>query len=358
MNGKGDNMKKAAKKTITILIAFILCFSILQKNPQETYASVSNQYLVLIQQKDGSWKSYDNLVEKSDSGNLMIKAKALSKALGFTYKNKNDGTFVIKRNSERYNIYKKNTNQYTYTNKTETSELKTANITYTSKISKYNVCQADTMNTLLSYKYFGGEATHAYKDYIGVLCFSKYQKLPETVPVTDLPVTKKPTPSPQPEPSSLKIEGVEFPVRDSFLPVKSALSDWGGTAPIWSELELAVDSKIIDTTDLYVTSDKIEFTHMGAGSDGVTLVKASEGYKISIGVKLTGSVIANQNCAIVKAMVTTISSKPTLVYGAIFDSFNSDNTHGINEKAYVTVGDCLVKVKVEDGNVIYYIKKA
>ncbi len=351
-------MKKTAKKSITILITLILCFSILQINSQETYASASNKFLVVIQQKDGSWKSYDNLVEKSDSGNLMVKAKALSKALGFTYKNKSDGTFVIKRNSERYNTYTKNTNKYSYTNESTISEMKTANIAYTSKISKYNVCQADTLSTLVNYKYFSSEVVKAYQGYIGVLCFSKYQKLPEVVPVTDLPTTKKPTPTPRPEPTAINIEGVDFPVRDSFLSVKDALSDWGGTAPIWSELELEVDSKIIDTTDLYYTSDKIEFTHMGAGSDGVTMVKASEGYKISISVKLSGSVIANQNGSIVKAMVTTISSKPTLVYTAIFDSFTSDNTHGINEKTYVTIGDCLVKVKVEDGSVIYYIKKA
>lgn len=42
--------------------------------------------MVLVQQKNGSWIEYKDLIEISRSGNLMIKVKLLSKALGFTYK--------------------------------------------------------------------------------------------------------------------------------------------------------------------------------------------------------------------------------------------------------------------------------
>jgi hypothetical protein len=351
-------MWKLHKKYIAIVIVVIIALTCFYQKGKETYASNTDNYLVLIQQKNGSWKAYHNLVVKSGNGNLMVKAKSLSKALGFTYKNKSNGTFLIKRNSERYNTYTKNTNQFTYTDGSDISTLKTSSATYLSKISKYNLCQADTLNTLLNYKYFSSDGNKGYADFEGVLCFSKYQKLPVVVPVTDLEPTKKPTPTPRPEPAVISIEGIEFPVRDSFLSVKNSLSDWGQTAPLWSALELEVDSKIIDTTDLVFASNKIEFTHMGAGSDGVLLVKASEGYKISISVKLAGSVMADQNAAVLKAMIVTISSKPTLVYTAIFESFTSGITHGINEDKYITIGDCLVKAKLEDGSVIYYIKKA
>jgi len=91
------------------------------------------------------------------------------------------------------------------------------------------------------------------------------------------------------------------------------------------------------------------------GSDGVSLTKGNEGYRLAINVKLKGSVIADQNASIVKAMVATVSSKPSLVYEAIYDSFTSDVTHGINENNYVAIGDCKLMVNVSNGIVTYYI---
>ncbi len=356
---QGLLMKKIHKKSIVMLVAIIVCISCLFQNEKETYASNSNKYLVLVQQKNGSWKEYEHMIEESSSGNLMIKAKLLSKELGFTYKNTGNGTFVIKRSSTRYNTYTKKNAKFTYTNKSVNSIKLASNIAYTSTTSKHNVCQVNSLSTLVNYKYFNSTTTKDYLNYSGVICYSKYKKIPSTAPTSDPGPTKKPTPTPKPEPTSINIEGVVFPVRDSFLPVDKALSDWGGTAIIWYELEQAVDSKIIDTTDLIIGSNKIEFSHLGvSGSDGVYLTKASKGYKISISVKLDGSVLANQNAAIVKALVATISSKPYMIYTAIFESFTTDDTNGIKEDNYVTIGDCKVKVEIKAGKVIYYIKEA
>jgi hypothetical protein len=157
---------------------------------------------------------------------------------------------------------------------------------------------------------------------------------------------------------SIKIEGVTFPIRSSFLTPKSTESDWGGLYYCWLDLERNIDHKIIDSTDLILSSDKIEFTHTVPGSDGVILSKVKNGYQISISVKLTGSVLAEQNAKIVKAMVVTISSKPTKVYNAIFDSFTSGKTHGIKKKKYKKIGDCKIKLKIKDGVVSYLIMKA
>ena len=352
-------MSKIHKKSIVMLVAIILCLTILYQNEKETYASNTNKYLVLVQQKNGSWKEYQNLIEKSSSGSLMIKAKLLSKALGFTYKNNSNGTFIIRRSSTRYNTYTKNSKIFKYTNGSVNSMISASNTAYTSKTSKNNVCQVSTLSTLVNYKYFNGANTKDYTDYSGVICYSRYKKIPTSAPAANPKPTKKPTPTPKPEPTTISIEGVEFPVRDKFLSVKEALSDWGGTAITWGELEQEVDSKIIDTTDLFIGINTIEFAHLGVtGSDGVYLTKASLGYKISISVKLDGSVLADQNAAIVKAMITTISSKPSLVYTAIFESFTTDDTHGIKENSYVTIGDCKVKIEIKDGVVIYYIKEA
>jgi hypothetical protein len=73
---------------------------------------------------------------------------------------------------------------------------------------------------------------------------------------------------------------------------------------------------------------------------------------------MSGSILNDQNAAIVKAMVATISSKPILVYTAIYESFTSNETHGINEIKYVTIGDCKIKVEIKNGVVNYLIKKA
>lgn len=167
---------------------------------------------------------------------------------------------------------------------------------------------------------------------------------------------KQPKPTPIPEPSSITIEGVEFPVRAQFLAKEKTLSDWGGTAILWSALQQNLNGQIIDSTVLWYDSEKIGFSHQGIGFEGVVLSKTKEGYQIAVNVKLSGSVLANQNTSVLKAMVTTISSRPTLVYETIYDSFTTTNTHGINKESYTAIGDCRIKIGIKDGTVTYYIK--
>lgn len=351
-------MSGAHKKILTImfLLTFFLCISFVNTDNKLAYADKTNNYLVLIQQKNGSWKEYTNLIEASDNGYLMVKAKKISKALGLDYKNNGDGTFVIRKSSTNYNYYTRNSKEYTYTNGALRILKMAPEKAYSSKLSYCYLCQVNTLNTLVYYRCFGNVKAEEYSSYDGIICFSKYKDIPEEVPAIEKKPTKAPTPTPEPEALSVNVEGVEFPLRDNFLTKEKALSDWGGTALIWSELEKEVDSKIIESTNLIIDSDKIEFTHLAAGSDGVSLTKADNGYQIAVSVKLTGSVIADLNASILRAMVATISSKPSLVYEAIFESFTTGETHGINEDTYVIIGDCKIKVKVKDGIVTYYIK--
>lgn len=174
--------------------------------------------------------------------------------------------------------------------------------------------------------------------------------------MVDLNSMEIPPHIPNSKEATLNIEGIDFPVRDKFLDSNMALSDWGGTTQLWSDLEREVDGKLMKSTNLSFNSDKIEFTHLALGSDGISLLKIKKGYKLSISVKLGGSVVADQNASIVKAMVATISSKPSLVYEAIYKSFTTNETYGINEDTYVTIGDCKLKVEMKDGVVNYYIK--
>lgn len=321
------------------------------------YANSESHYVVLIEQKNGSWKSYTNFIEVSEQGCLMIKAQPISVALGFAYKKNKNGTFIVGKNTTTYNTYSKSEEEYVSTNGPIEIKKMAVNKAYASKQSYYNLCAVSSLGNLVYYKCFDHTSAKAYADYDGIICISKYHKIPESVPIVEIKQSKKPTPTVAPQPSSIIIEGVEFPVREHFLAKEKAMSDWGGTAAIWSELEHKVDGEIISSTNLWYDSDTIEFTHQGTECDGISLSKISRGYQIAISVKLSGSVLANQNASILKAMVTTLSSEPNLVYEAIFESFTTMNAHGMNEDTYVTIGDCKIKVRVKNGVVYYYIKE-
>lgn len=350
-------MRNIYKKAIAIILVILLCIINTGIYTNKVYADSSDRYLVLVEQKDGSWKEYMNMVELSDSGYLMIKAKRIAKALGFTYVKNSNETFDIKKNDVVYNTYTKKDNKYIYFDGIEELTKLSPENAYNSKISKYNLCQVSTLSSLVYYKCYNNTGIDEYSGFEGIICFSKYKDISESVPVIELKPTMVPTPIPEYDEAFINIEGIEFPIRSKFLKKSKSLSDWGGSALIWGELEREVDNKIIESTNLAVDSNKIEFTHLGLGSDGISLTKASKGYNLAISVKLNGSIIADQNSQIVKAMVTTISSKPLVVYDAIYESFTTNDTHGINEDNYVVIGDCRLKIKMKDGIVTYYIRE-
>lgn len=350
-------MRSIYKKPIAIILVILVCLTNTNIYWNKAYADNSDRYLVLVEQKDGSWKEYRDIIELSDSGYLMIKAKRIAKALGYTYVKNSNESFAIEKDDFIYNSYTKKENQYIHSDGIEELIKLSPEIAYNSKLSKYNLCQVSTLSTLVYYKCYSNTGIDEYSDFDGIVCFSKYKDIQESVPLIEPLPTIVPTPIPEPDETYVDIEGIEFPIRSDFLKNSKALSDWDGLALTWGELEREVDSKIIESTNLAVDSNKIEFTHLGLGSDGVSLTKASKGYNLAISVKLTGSIVAAQNAQIMKAMVTTISSKPLEVYGAIYESFISDDTHGINEDNYVAIGDCRLKVNIKDGIVTYYIRE-
>lgn len=351
------NMRSIHRKSIAIILAIILCIINIGIYKNKAYADNSDRYLVLVEQKNGSWKEYRNMLELSDSGNLMIKTKRIAKALGYTYIKNSNGTFDVKKDESTYNTYIRNDNEYIYSDGIEELTKLSPENAYTSKLSEYNLCQVSTLSTLVYYKCFSNTEIHEYSDFDGIICFSKYKDIPESVPVVELKPTMVPTKAPESNETNVNIEGIEFPLRSEFLKNSKALSDWGGSALIWGELEREVDGKIIESTNLNVNSDKIEFTHLGLGSDGISLTKASKGYNLAISVKLNGSIVADQNAQIVKAMVATISSTPLEVFAAIYESFTTNDTYGINEDDYVAIGDCRLKVNMKNGIVTYYIRE-
>lgn len=350
-------MKSIHIKSITGLLVICLCFLWAGFHQSKVYAVPKNEnYLVLIQHKNASWTAHTNLVELSTGGNLMIKAKRIAKGLGLTYE-KSKGSFVIKKSASVYNTYTMGVKEYTYTNVNGKYEKTAADLICASEQSGYNLCPVGTLDTLVHYKCFNGSKVKEYDQFDGIICFSRYKEIPDSVPIVEVKTKEESVVTPEPEPTSLDIEGVKFPVRTTFLATNKVLSDWGGTISLWSQLKLELDGKIIPSTCLWYDSKTIGFSHQGVGFDGVTLSKSGSNYKLTISVKLNGSAISSQNASIVKAMVATISSQPNLVYEAIFDSFTLTNTHGINKDSYVAIGDCKLKVTIKDGIITYNIKE-
>jgi hypothetical protein len=347
-------MKSIFKRATVLLVAIVISVSFFYFDNEKADASSTGGYLVLVEQKDGTWKSYTKLIEKSNKGKLMIKTSAGAKALGLSYKNKGNGTFTIKKSTTKYNTYTKNSKSYIYTNGSQNTKKTASNIAYTNKTSKINVVSVGTLSSLLKYKYFGASDAKAY-GYSGIICYSS-----NNIPISIPTATPKPTAKPTEKPSNgttTTIDGVKITSPEKFLP--SDTSGWGPAEDGLYALEEIVDGKATDTSDLYIAENYIEYSHLGAGTDGVYLYKTSSGYKLSISVDLQGDEIGKANASIVKAMAYTISSEASTLNNAIFESFTTDNTHGINEDSYVTLGDCKIKVDLsQDGVVTYIIKEA
>lgn len=176
-------MKNISKKSGILFLTVMLCFCFLYLNGKIAAAGSTGNYLVLIEQEDGSWKEYTNLIELSKDGKLMVKAKAVSAALGVAYKNNSSGTFTLKRSSARYNTYTKNSKSFTYVNGSKSTGKTASYKAYTSASSKSNLCGAATLGTLVNYKYFGGTKAKAY-GYSGVVCYSTFKKIPADLPLS------------------------------------------------------------------------------------------------------------------------------------------------------------------------------
>lgn len=178
--------------TLCMLLICIIILNIVFPFKTEA-SSKNNNYLVVVQNKDSSWTAYENLVEKSPKGNLMVKAKLMSKALDFTYNNYGSETFTIQCGNYRYNTYTKGEQTFCFRSSSDFFVNRNVVFTpYTSKESNYNMCHVSTLGTLVNYKYYTGSEAKAYKikGYTGVVCYSKYGQVTKVPSLYDIVNTK------------------------------------------------------------------------------------------------------------------------------------------------------------------------
>lgn len=155
-------------------------------------------------------------------------------------------------------------------------------------------------------------------------------------------------------PSTL-VAGVKFPLREKFIDPVDASYNWCDSGACLEELSARMSGKYSDSTVLWFDSDTVEFSHQGVGMNGIRLYRDDINYKIAMNVPLTGSATSEQNAEVLKAMLCIFSSTPEELYEAIFDSYTSKVTHGINTEKYTIIGDAKIRVKTTDGKVTYLI---
>ncbi len=176
--------KRLTEKRSIMWIIFILIFTIIVLPSVSKAETKENKYLVLIQNKDNTWTAYDNLIEESPEGSLMVKAKSISERLDFSYKILKNGNFTIQKSKFRNNIYEKGNEEFTFQCSSSAFITKTTvNAPYTSEKNGHNVCHFSTLNTMLYSKYYSASIAKEYKKegYKGVICYSKYEI------ITDVP---------------------------------------------------------------------------------------------------------------------------------------------------------------------------
>lgn len=153
----------------------------------------------------------------------------------------------------------------------------------------------------------------------------------------------------------IMIEGVSFPIRDSFIDPVNISFNWGDSGSLLEDLSARMSGKYVPSTVLWFDSDTVEFSHQGVGCDGVKLYRDDINYKIALSTALSGSAASDQSAEVLKAMLCIFSSKPDELYEAIFDSYTSSRTHGLNTEKYTIIGDAKIKIKLSEGKVVYLI---
>lgn len=172
--------RRLTGKRSIMWIIFLLIFTNIVAPSVSKAETKENNYLVLIQNKDNTWTAYDNLIEESPEGNLMVKAKAISEKLNYSYKILKNSNFTIQKSEFRNNIYEKGNQEYTFQSSSSALIAKTTVYApYTSEKSGHNVCHFSTLNTMLYSKYYSASIAKEYKEkgYKGVICYSKYAKI-------------------------------------------------------------------------------------------------------------------------------------------------------------------------------------
>lgn len=167
-----DNMNIKLRKLL-LLIGVILVSALLADN---SYAQAANQkkYGVIIDIAK-KIEVYDNLVVKSPNNNLMVKAKELSKKLGFSYSyNSETKKLTIKKDKNNKLIFTLGSKDFLYQKGNKTYKATATYPFYYDSKSKSYLIHYNTLKYLINTKYFSlsGEDYFSKKGYKGMIYLS------------------------------------------------------------------------------------------------------------------------------------------------------------------------------------------
>lgn len=380
------------KRLIGLLMILTMLLSLVAVPDMAKAATKS--YLVLIETKKGKWIAYEDLAYASGDY-LMVKAYSTSKALGLTYKN-NNKTLTIQNGKKKLTLTK-NSKSYEYNNGSSTSKKTAKYKTYATKIAKKStyVVHYSVLENLVFTSYFKGSDKTAYKNNSGVICYStvgKITSLPNINNVVDTNGDKLSDTTTDNDDTDMvgyngyvTIGGVQIPKLDGFTNTLDKTS-WGAddytdgddtndymydalqaySAQMIADIKaMNIEDNSGDLTQLAVKNDAISAEITGGSSNAALILsKNTEAncFEIYISTRLSKNPNADetdyskilQNT--LKLFCSVISSTPDKLYTAIYDSAETDNTHGINTSSYVTIGDSQIKVTINKGNIVYSIK--
>lgn len=258
-------------RIITILILLIIVLNGTNDTKDVKAATSSNKkYLVLVEQTEGHWIAYDNLVRISN-GKPMVSAEIMARALGYLYETHTNTSsqFVITKTNNVSNTYTIGKKYYNYQSGKTKTKITTKNSVAVT-INNLYYCEPESLGKLCYYSYFNGDAIKSYKKYDdidGVFCFSAVKKtkaLPKYNKVytplsqlwyktfVDLNVKER---------DSTTIYGVTFPRRNHFLEAYETKEDIDGKRfPVYQ----AMKDKSVEYTEAYRKENNIKVSSNGS----------------------------------------------------------------------------------------------
>lgn len=156
------------KKFIKAILALLIIFTqLITSFPTSTALadskSNSNNYLVLVEQNNDTFIAYEDIALVTAKDKLMVKAKPLAKALGFSYTNgngKKKGCAIS--NGYEKNVYTRNSKTYYYYSN-KSLKPKSYKADYKQSIlQSYNVVHYKSLNTLVDLAYFKSSKASDY----------------------------------------------------------------------------------------------------------------------------------------------------------------------------------------------------
>ena len=255
-------------RMIALLIILIMFLHNMSYSELAEASTKSNKnYLILVEQAEGHWIAYDNLVHVSSDGKPMVSAEMMARALGYLYQEHVNTAkqFVLTKKANVSNTYTIGKKYYTAQSGKTKTKVETKSIVAVD-INNLYYCEPSTLNKLCYYTFFSGKSIAGYETVAGVdgvLCFSTVKSR------KSLPDYKKVmTPYSQlwyktfvdlnvKEPGKTEIYGVTFTARDHMLEsyeIKYGLDK--KKSPVYQ----AMQDKALEYTKAYRKANKINTT--------------------------------------------------------------------------------------------------